>query len=65
MDYKRFLVVDENLYRPSEVNILQGDASKARKKLGWSPEVSFKNLVMEMVDGDLDWYSSARGNPSD
>jgi GDPmannose 4,6-dehydratase len=62
---KRFLVVDENLYRPSEVNILQGDASKARKKLGWSPEVPFRSLVREMVDSDLDWYSSARGNPYD
>jgi GDPmannose 4,6-dehydratase len=55
------LVIDENLYRPSEVNILQGDASKARKKLGWSPEVTFSNLVREMVEGDLEWYSSAKG----
>ena len=65
LNYQNYLVIDENLYRPSEVNILQGDASKARKKLGWSPELPFKNLVREMVDGDLDWYSSARGNPSD
>ena len=61
LDYNKYLVIDENLYRPSEVNILQGDASKARKKLGWSPKVSFKELVREMMEGDLEWYSSARG----
>jgi GDPmannose 4,6-dehydratase len=61
LDYEKYLVIDENLYRPSEVNVLQGDASKARKKLAWSPEVSFKQLVREMVEGDLEWYSSARG----
>jgi len=57
LDYSKYLVVDQDLYRPSEVNILQGDASKARKKLGWSPETQFKKLVREMVDGDMEWYS--------
>jgi len=61
LDYRKYLVIDENLYRPSEVNILQGDASKAKKKLAWSPEVSFKQLVRQMVEGDLEWYSSAKG----
>jgi GDPmannose 4,6-dehydratase len=61
LDYEKYLVIDENLYRPSEVNILQGDASKAKRKLAWSPDVSFKQLVREMVEGDLEWYSSARG----
>ena len=56
LDYREYLVVDRDLYRPSEVNILQGDASKARRKLGWSPAVSFEELVNEMVDGDLEWY---------
>jgi GDPmannose 4,6-dehydratase len=65
LDYEKYLVIDETLYRPSEVNVLQGDASKARKKLNWSSEVSFGELVREMVDGDLEWYSSARGNPYD
>lgn len=62
LDFQSFLVIDENLYRPSEVNILQGDASKAKKKLAWSPEVPFTELVREMVEGDLEWYSSAKGN---
>jgi len=60
LDYKNYLVIDENLYRPSEVNILQGDASKAKEKLAWYPEISFENLVREMVERDLEWYSSAK-----
>ena len=57
LDYRKYLVVDQDLYRPSEVNILQGDASKARRKLGWSPDTRFENLVREMVDGDIEWYT--------
>lgn len=57
LDYNEYFVMDEDLFRPSEVNILQGDASKALKKLGWSPTVSFEELVHEMVDSDLEWYS--------
>jgi GDPmannose 4,6-dehydratase len=57
LDYRDYLVMDKDLYRPSEVNILQGDASKARKKLGWSPTVSFEALVKEMMDSDLEWHS--------
>ena len=57
LDYRDYLVIDKRLYRPSEVNVLQGDASKARKKLGWSPNISFEELVKEMVEGDLEWYS--------
>jgi GDPmannose 4,6-dehydratase len=62
LDYKSFLVIDENLYRPSEVNILQGDASKAKKRLDWYPKVSFQELVKEMVEGDLAWFSSTKNN---
>jgi GDPmannose 4,6-dehydratase len=57
LDYSKYLVVDQDLYRPSEVNILQGDASKARRKLEWIPETGFDKLVQEMVDGDMEWYS--------
>ena len=57
LDDRKFLVIDESLYRPSEVNLLKGDASKARKKLGWEPMVSFQDLVKEMVESDLAWYS--------
>ena len=59
LDYRDFLVIDDELYRPSEVNILEGDASKALEKLKWAPTVSFEALVREMVEGDLKWYSRA------
>jgi GDPmannose 4,6-dehydratase len=46
--------VDPRYFRPTEVDTLLGDASKAREKLGWTPEVSFPELVAEMVESDLD-----------
>ena len=58
LDYRDYFIIDDKLYRPSEVNILQGDASKAREKLGWSPTVSFEELIKEMVEGDLEWYAN-------
>jgi GDPmannose 4,6-dehydratase len=57
LDAREFLVIDESLYRPSEVNVLRGDASKARKRLGWEPLTSFQDLVKEMVESDMAWYS--------
>jgi len=45
--------VDSRYFRPTEVETLLGDATKARKKLGWKPEISFKELVVEMVNEDL------------
>jgi GDPmannose 4,6-dehydratase len=49
--------VDPRYYRPTEVETLLGDASKARQKLGWSPQITFHQLVNEMVDAD---YNDAR-----
>jgi len=57
LDYRDYVSIDDKLYRPSDVNILQGDASKAHKKLGWSPSVTFEGLVREMIESDLGWYS--------
>ncbi|MEW6775197.1 MAG: GDP-mannose 4,6-dehydratase [Bdellovibrionota bacterium] len=54
LDWEKHVVVDPALFRPAEVDILIGDASKAKKKLGWSPRVHFKELVQEMVDADLE-----------
>jgi GDPmannose 4,6-dehydratase len=54
LDYKDFVKVDERFIRPAEVDLLIGDASKARKVLGWKPEVSFKELIQMMVDADLE-----------
>jgi GDPmannose 4,6-dehydratase len=46
-------VIDKEFYRPAEVNVLMGDFSKARKVLGWKPEVKFEDLVKMMIDSDL------------
>ena len=46
--------IDPVYFRPTEVDILIGDASKARQKLGWKPKTSFAELVKEMVAGDLE-----------
>ena len=61
LNYQDYLIIDKELYRPSEVIVLQGDASKARKTLNWSPNISFEELVKEMVESDLEWYSKNRG----
>ena len=52
LDYRKYVAIDEDLYRPSEVTILQGDASKARRVLGWTHSVRFAELVREMVVND-------------
>ncbi len=54
LDWKKYVLVDKSLYRPAEVHQLRGDASKAKKKLKWEPEVSFKQLVEMMVKADLE-----------
>ncbi|GAB4448536.1 MAG: GDP-mannose 4,6-dehydratase [Anaerolineales bacterium] len=54
LDYRDFVVQDERFYRPAEVDLLISDPTKARMQLGWEPSVSFKELVMMMVDADLE-----------
>ncbi|MBI5700618.1 GDP-mannose 4,6-dehydratase [Candidatus Saganbacteria bacterium] len=53
LDYKKYVVVDDLLYRPAEVNILCGDYSFARRKLSWEPKIKFHELVELMVEADL------------
>jgi GDPmannose 4,6-dehydratase len=53
LDWRDHVVIDRQLYRPAEVDVLRADASKARTKLGWRPEVAFEELVQIMVDADL------------
>ncbi|HKE56586.1 MAG TPA: GDP-mannose 4,6-dehydratase, partial [Pyrinomonadaceae bacterium] len=53
LDWTRYVEIDPRYYRPTEVDLLQGDASKARRELGWEPQVSFKQMVQMMVDHDL------------
>lgn len=52
LDWKEYVAIDPRYYRPAEVELLLGDATKARQKLGWEPKVSFKELVRLMVDHD-------------
>lgn len=53
LDWKQYVDIDPWYYRPSEVDLLLGDSSKARRELGWEPKVGFKDLVKLMVDHDL------------
>ncbi len=54
LDYRDFVDFDQKYMRPSEVDVLLGDASKARRVLGWQPEVTFSSLVSMMVQHDLE-----------
>ena len=53
LDWKQYVEVDPRYYRPAEVELLLGDASKAKRVLGWEPKVGFKDLVRLMIDHDL------------
>jgi GDPmannose 4,6-dehydratase len=53
LDWKKFVAIDPRYFRPTEVDFLKGDNSKARKILKWKPRVTFKELVHMMVDADM------------
>ena len=53
LEWQKYVKIDPRYYRPTEVDLLIGDASKAKKKLGWEPKVSFRELIAMMVDADL------------
>jgi GDPmannose 4,6-dehydratase len=53
LDWRQHVRQDERYLRPAEVDLLVGDASKAKAKLGWEPKVCFRELVRLMVDADL------------
>jgi GDPmannose 4,6-dehydratase len=54
LDWQRHVEIDNRYLRPTEVDVLQGDAAKARKVLGWQPRIAFGDLVAMMVAHDLD-----------
>jgi len=54
LDYREYVKIDPKFFRPAEVDLLVGDYSKARAKLGWEPEVTFEELVCMMVDADME-----------
>src|SRR5688572_26009477 len=53
LDWKQYVEVDPRYFRPAEVDLLLGDASKAKRELGWQPKVTFKGLAKMMVDADM------------
>ena len=53
LDWRDFVEIDAKYYRPAEVDLLVGDSSKAKAKLGWEPKIKFVDLVKEMVDHEL------------
>jgi GDPmannose 4,6-dehydratase len=53
LDWQRYVEIDQRYFRPTEVDILQGDASKARAKLGWQPTTGFEQLVKLMMETDI------------
>ena len=53
LDWKKYVEIDPRYYRPTEVDVLKGDYSKAKLELGWEPKVHFKQLVRKMIDHDL------------
>jgi GDPmannose 4,6-dehydratase len=64
LDWQKYVRIDPAFLRPAEVEHLLGDSSKARKELGWTPEVNFKQLVEMMVDADVARLSKSSGAPA-
>lgn len=65
LDYKDYVKVDEQYYRPAEVDVLVGDSAKAAKVLGWQPTYTFRELIREMVREDLKALSQKAFQPEE
>ena len=61
LDYREYVKIDERFIRPAEVDLLIGDYTKAKRELGWQPQYSFRELVKEMVQADLEATEKAAG----
>jgi len=57
LNYKDYVVINKKFFRPAEVDILQGDCKKAKDKLNWKPVYAFNDIVSEMVESDLEYFS--------
>ncbi len=62
LDWRKYVRIDPQYYRPAEVDLLVGDARKAKEKLGWEPKTTFKGLVRLMVDADMGAEAGERPN---
>jgi GDPmannose 4,6-dehydratase len=54
LEWRDFVIRDKSFMRPAEVELLVGDASRARRDLGWAPSVTFRQMMRMMVDADLE-----------
>ena len=64
LDYQDYVVSDPRFYRPAEVDLLVGDAGKARETIGWEPRMTFAQLMQVMVDADLEKLESGVKMPN-
>ena len=64
LDWRRYVKLDARYLRPTDVDLLVGDASKARRQLGWKPTVTFKELVRIMVEADLELAEREASQPA-
>ncbi len=64
LDYQEYVKIDEFFYRPAEIDLLVGDASRARELLGWKPSYTFNGLVEEMVNADIEALAAAGPRPN-
>ena len=60
LDWHKYVEIDPQYCRPAEVNMLIGDATKAKRQLGWEPKIKFKELVRLMVDADIAAFRRGR-----
>jgi len=60
LDYEEYVAIDQKYFRPTEVDVLVGDYTKARKKLGWEPRVRFDQLIDMMIEADLELAKKER-----
>jgi GDPmannose 4,6-dehydratase len=60
LDWEKYVKIDKAFMRPAEVDLLVGDPSKAKKVLGWTPEVNFRQLVEMMVDADIERWEKRK-----
>jgi GDPmannose 4,6-dehydratase len=60
LDYRQHVEIDQRYFRPTEVDVLLGDSTKAGKSLGWEPKVGFDQLIDIMIEADLELAKKER-----
>lgn len=58
LDWEKYVEIDKSFFRPAEINVLIGDSTKARDKLGWEPQITFQQMVRDMLDADLERHKN-------